>query len=249
MFKAIIKDTGFFKDAISTIAELIDEGIFKVNKDGMSIIAADRAMVAVVDFKMLPTAFEEFNVDGEQNIAVNLVNFVSILKRASGNDKITLELKDNKLSLTIKNASTRHFVLPLLDISEEEMPPIDQLEFKSTVALKSDVLKNGIEDAEVVSDSIIFEASPNNFNLKAEGDVSSAQLVLEKGDEALAELNVAETIKSRYPLDYLKKMIKASKISDLVTAKWSTDYPMKLIFTAKDKGQMNFILAPRVSEE
>lgn len=249
MFKIVVADTNFFKDSISTIAELIDEGIFKVNKDGLSLMAADRAMVAVVDFKMLPTAFEEFDVDKEYNMAVNIPNFVSFLKRASGRDKIILELKENKLYIILKNASTRRFILPLLDISEEEIPPIDQLEFKAEAEISAEILKNGIEDAEVVADSIVFEATPTTFSLKAEGDISSAQLSLEKDNKALANLKSIETIRARYPLDYLKKMIKASKIADIAYIRWSKDYPMRIDFIAKDKGQISFVVAPRVQEE
>ncbi|MFQ6120306.1 MAG: DNA polymerase sliding clamp, partial [Methanosarcinales archaeon] len=60
MFKATITDVNLLRDSISTIAELIDEGIFKIAKDGISLVAADRAMVAVVDFKILSTAFEKY---------------------------------------------------------------------------------------------------------------------------------------------------------------------------------------------
>jgi len=73
--------------------------------------------------------------------------------------------------------------------------------------------------------------------------------VLEKGNEALVELSSPEQIKARYPLDYLKKMIKASKLADEVTIRWAKDYPMRMDFTSVDKVSMGFVLAPRVSEE
>ena len=95
MFKAVMADSSLFRDSISTIGELIDEGIFKVDKNGLSLIAADRAMVAVIDFKLPATIFDKFEVDKEQNIAVNITNFVSVLKRVVPNEKLELELKDH----------------------------------------------------------------------------------------------------------------------------------------------------------
>ncbi|MEM5811049.1 MAG: DNA polymerase sliding clamp, partial [Candidatus Aenigmatarchaeota archaeon] len=56
-------------------------------------------------------------------------------------------------------------------------------------------------------------------------------------------------VRSRYPIDYLKKMIKASKIADSATVRLGQDYPMKLEFKSGDKVSMTFVLAPRVSEE
>lgn len=249
MFKAVMSDSGLLKDSISTIGELIDEGIFKINKNGLSLIAADRAMVAVVDFKLPATVFDEFNVDKEQTIAINMTNLVSVLKRIGPNEKLELNLKDNKLEIIMTNSSKRKFTVPLLDISQEEIPPIDQLEFTAKVKVKADVLKSGIDDAIIVSDSIVLEAASNRFSMKATGDISSAELTLEKGNEALLDLNVTGIVKSRYPLEYLKKMIKASKLASEANLRWSKDYPMRMDFITVDKVSMGFILAPRVSEE
>jgi len=249
MFKAAISDAELLKDSISTIGELIDEGVFKVDKNGLSLMAADRAMVAVVNFRLLPNVFDEFKIEGEsKSIPINITNFVSIIKRAKPDDKIILELKDNKLEITMKSDSVRKFVLPLIDLQVEELPSIDQLEFKTKARIKADVLKNGIDDAEVVSDSVVFEAKKDMFLMKASGDISSTELALTKGDQSLLELQGSDNSKARYPLDYLKKMVKASKMVDEVSLMWSKDYPMKLSFKDVDKLEMNFILAPRVQE-
>ena len=243
-----MSDSSLLRDSISTIGELIDEGIFKVDKNGLSLIAADRAMVAVVDFKLPATIFDKFEVDKEQTIAVNMTNLVSVLKRIGGNEKLELELKDNKLEIKMKNASTRKFMVPLLDITQEEIPPINQLDFKARVKVKADILKNGIEDADIVSDSIVFEASKDSFNLRASGDISSTELTLEKGNDALLDINATGVVVARYPLDYLKKIIKASKLADEINLRWSKDYPVRMDFTSVDKVSLGFVLAPRVSE-
>ena len=249
MFKAVMSDSSLLKDSISTIGELIDEGIFKVNKNGLELIAADRAMVAVVDFKLPATIFDKFEVDKEQNIAVNMTNLVSVLKRVGGNERLELDLKDNKLEIRMKNASTRKFVVPLLDITQEEIPPINQLDFKARVKIKADILKSGIEDADIVGDSVVFQANKDGFNLRASGDISSTELILEKGNDALLDLNSTGIVSARYPLDYLKKIIKAAKLSGEINLRWSKDYPIRIDFTAVDKVSLGFVLAPRVSEE
>jgi len=249
VFKAVMSDSSLLKDSISTIGELIDEGIFKVNKNGLELIAADRAMVAVVDFKLPATVFDKFEVDKEQNIAVNMTNLVSVLKRVGGNERLELELKDNKLEIRMKNASTRKFMVPLLDITQEEIPPINQLDFKARVKIKSDILKSGIEDADIVSDSVVFQAHKDGFNLRASGDISSAELTLERGNDGLLDLNATGLVMARYPLDYLKKIIKASKLANDINLRWSKDYPIRIDFTSVDKVSLGFVLAPRVSEE
>jgi proliferating cell nuclear antigen len=249
MFKASLNNVSLLTDSISTIAEIIDEGILKITKDGISMVAADRAMVAVVDFQILATAFDKFDVDQEHSIGMNIANLLSVLKRATAEDRATFNLQDAKLEIVLENASRRRFIIPLLDISQEEVPPIDQLEFTGKAEVKPGILQSGIADAEVVADSVIFEAERNRFGMRAEGDISSAQLELEKGNQSLLDLKTDGDIKSRYPLDYLKKMIKAAKIAESVSLEWGQDYPMKLSFKSTDKVSLTFILAPRVAEE
>ena len=249
MFKATMSNSGIFVDSITTIGELIDEGIFKVDKNGMTLIAADRAMVAVVDFKLPATIFDEFKVDKEQNIAINISNLVSVLKRVKPKDKLLMELKDNKLEIVMDNSSKRRFTVPLLEISQEEIPPINELDFKAKVRVKTDVLKSGIEDADIAGDSVVFEANTEKFNMKAAGDITSTELSLQKGNKSLLDLNVTGSVVSRYPLDYLKKMIKAGKLAEETTIKWSKDYPMRLDFSSVDKVSLGFVVAPRVQEE
>ena len=249
MFKATLKEVGLLRDSIATIGELIDEGIFKIEKDGISMIAADRAMVAVVDFKILSKAFEKYDIDKEQSIGMSVGNLLSVLKRAGAGDKISFNLQDAKLEIVLENSSRRRFVIPLLDLSQEEVPPIDQLEFTAKAQINPEIIESGIADAEVVADSVLFEGNDGKFGMRAEGDVSSAHLELERGNEALMELKTDGETKARYPLSYLRKMLKAAKIADSVTIEWGQDYPMKLKFKAADKVNLEMILAPRVVEE
>ncbi len=248
MLKATLAEPQLLVNSISTIAELIDEGQFKISKNGINLVAADRAMVAVVDFNLSSAAFQNYEVDEEQTIGLNIGNLLSVLKRAAGSDKISLALHGKKLEILIEGSSKRKFTVPLLDLSQEEVPPIDQLEFTALAEIKPDVLQSGVDDAEIISDSVVFELSPSMFSMRSEGDVSKAELELEKGNQALINIQTDSSAKSRYPLDYLKKMMKAAKIADSVLLRFGQDYPMKLEFKSGDKVKLTMILAPRVSE-
>ncbi|HDH91363.1 MAG TPA: proliferating cell nuclear antigen (pcna) [Candidatus Aenigmarchaeota archaeon] len=249
MFKATLSDPDLLVIPISTIAELIDEGVFNISKDKISLIAADRAMVAAVDFNILATAFDSYELEKETSIGLNISNLLSVLKRARSKDKITLSLKDSKFEIFLHNSTKRRFVVPLIEISQEEVPSIEQLQFTVKVELKPEILRESIKDAEIVSDAITFEASPKSFIMRAEGDISQTESILEKGNEDLLELDAKETVKARYPIDYLKKMIKAARLADSVIIEFAQEYPMKLSFKVMDKVSLVFVLAPRVLEE
>ena len=171
---------------------------------------------------------------------------MQILKRAKSTDKITLELEDNKLRIEMKGEGSRKFSMPLLDISSGEIPEVSQLDFPAEMKLKTSVIEEGINDADIISDSIVFETDGKVFIMKTEGDLSSMESVIDK-NSGLIEISGKEA-RSRYALEYLKKMIKAGKISDVTTLKLGKDFPLKLTFAKPDKVSMSFVLAPRVED-
>lgn len=251
MFNATLTSPNLLTDSVSTIAELIDEGIFKITADGINLSAADRAMVAVVDFKLSKNAFEKYEVEKEREIGLNIPNLLSVLKRATAEDKVSFNLTENKLQIEITGQSRRKFVVPIIDLTKEEIPDIQQLEqnFTTRIEISPSILQRGVEDAEIISDAVTFHAHPTKFMMRAEGDVSKTELELEKGNSALVSMQADAEVKSRYPLDYLKKMMKAAKIADSVSIAFAQDYPIKLSFRAGDKCSLQFVLAPRVAEE
>ncbi len=250
MFELVISDVEMLKNSISVASEIIDEGTFKISKDGIRFVAADRALVAVVDLTIGASSFEKYELTEDSSVGVNMASLVSILRRASAGDKITLKKDDgkNKLKIIISGSSSRRFEIPILDIQESETPPIDKLDFTSIVELKSDVLAEGIADAEVVSDLVIFEADPQFFRIKSEGDSTNTELELEKGNQTLLKLEATANTKSGYPLDYLKKIVKASKLADTASLKFSSDFPIRMEFGDGERLKLSFVLAPHVIE-
>jgi len=249
-FKMKLSDVDLLKNSIPIIAEIIDEGVFKVAKDGISLLSPDRTMVSVTDLKILSSAFDEYNVEADESLGLNMANFAALLKRLKSGDKLALEStgKANRLKMTVSGNGIRTFEVPLIDVKMEK-PPIDQLQFNTKVELDSSIIEEGIADAEIIGDSVVLEAGPESFKMHAKGDVSSAQLELAKGNKCLLKLDVKGAAKAQYPLEYLKKMIKANKLAKQLVLEFGTDYPMRMSFKALDKMSLSFILAPRVSED
>lgn len=250
MFEGKLEDISLFRESISTIAELIDEAELFVGNEGIEMIAADRAVVAVINFALSKNAFKEYKCEQERRIGINLTNLLQILRRAQPGDTLKIKLDGNKLNLVLEGESTRRFTLPLIDVSKEETPEISKLEagFSSAFTVNSEVLNNGIEDAELITDSVIFTIRRDMLSMSAESDASSAQLELPSGGEAFKVHEINEPVRARYSIDYLKKIFKARKLAPQAKMAMSTDYPMKVQFEVPTKCRLAFILAPRVEE-
>ncbi len=250
MFKAKLSDPSLLKNSVDTISDLIHEGLFKITSDSLRMRAADRATVAVVDFELKKGAFEEFEFDEETEIGINLERLLDVLKRAKKDDSLVLELSEDesRLKISIGDGTKRDFEIPLLSLSAGQVPETKQLDFTAEMKLKSSVLSKGVADAEIVADSVLFKAEEGSLTLLAESDSGSVEARTEEDSDDLIEIDVSEETKSRYPLEYLKKMLKASKISEVSTLKIGNDYPMELMFEEPDIIEISFVLAPRVED-
>jgi len=247
--KLVLADPKYFKDSISIISELVSEAKFKANSDGLELVAMDPANVAMVIFKLLSSSFTSFEVGENEEIAINLNNLKQILRRAKSDDILSLETtEDNKLKILLKGSSSRSFSLPTLDLDDREQK-VPQLTFPISVNTTSQILAEAIEDVSVVAESVTFLGEKDQLFVKAEGDLSKAFIEIKADDHTTINTDSNEKFKSKYSLEYLKKMIGGSKLHEQVTIYFNTDYPLKLEYKVTDKLLLSFILAPRVDND
>jgi len=111
------------------------------------------------------------------------------------------------------------------------------------------LFNEAIEDADIVAESVSFIGEPNKFTIRAEGDLSQAKIDINESDSTKINVDGQDPIKSKYSIEYLKKMINSSKLADDLTIQFNKDYPLKLEYKTIDKVTMSFILAPRVEND
>ena len=244
-----LAEPSYLKESINIISDLVNEARFKITPNAIELVAMDPANVAMVVFKLLSSAFTEYDVKKDTEMAINLGNFKQILRRASPKDMLTLELDaDNRLKIELRSNTTRTFNLPIIELEEKDQK-VPDLKFPVTIKTTSSILNEAIADVDVVGESVAFIAEPKKFTLLAEGDLNQAKIEIKDDDSTKVDTNSAEKIKAKYSIEYLKKMINGSKLSDEVTIQFNKDYPLKLEYKVIDKVMLSFILAPRVEND
>jgi len=247
--KLVLAEPKYFKDSISIISELVTEAKFKVNKNGLELVAMDPANVAMVIFRMLSSCFTKYEVDEETELSINLNNLKQILKRAKGEDVLTLETtEDNKLKIQMKSSTTRSFSIPTLEIEDKEQK-VPELVFPISVEMAASQLSESIEDVSVVAESVTFLGDKNQILVKAEGDLSKAFIEMKSDEHTIIKTDSDDKFKAKFSLEYLKKMVSGGKLSDKVLVYFNTDYPLKLEYKIIDRLALTFILAPRVDND
>lgn len=232
-----------FSDVIGILSELVAEVKIKVDKEGMSIIAVDPANVAMVLFSLPVSAFSQLEVESE-TLGVNLESLKAVLKRCSASSSLVMKTEDNYLKIEIIDKIKREFTLTLLDLEGKDKPA-PSLEFSTKINMHGMDFLDAIEDCSIVSDSCGFEAIKDNFRIFAKGPLNSVNLIY-SSDEV--DIESETQAKSKYSLEYLQKMAKATKLTEKISINFASDYPLRLEFINQVLS-LAFILAPRIDTE
>ena len=122
-----------------------------------------------------------------------------------------------------------------------------ELTFPISIMTNSMILSDSIDDADIVGESVTFIAEPKKFTVLAEGDLNKAQIEISADDDT--EIKAEQTVKAKYSVEYLKKMVQGGKLADKVSVQFNKDYPLKLSYVSVDRVSLSFILAPRVEND
>jgi len=251
LFKVKVSDAKLLRDAVTALSTLIDEGTFNIDSDGIRLRAMDPSRVAMVDFTMQKTVFDEYGSDEDTKICLNLSELLKLLKRAGKDETVELLLdeKTGQFVITVRGKYTRTFRMPTLEASEDEVPT-PKIAFNAKVTLTADGFRQSLEDVALVSDYVRVETDGEKVTMNAKGDIMGANVELKKGSDALLSIEVKEPSKSAFPLSYLSEIVKAAAAtSDIVTLEFSSDMPIRLDFKQRYDGTLVYFLAPRIEVE
>ncbi len=249
MIRLSVKDIKEFNKSIDAIGVLINEGLFVVDKEKIYLRATDPSQISLIDFVMPKDAFDEFVVDlGSElkiSFGININNLLQILSHSNADDKLLLEIKENKSNILIElvGKSRRAFTIPLIDVSDQEQP-IPKIQSDVTVQINGEQLLSGIKDATLFSSHITLKAEDNKFSMETQS--SKGKFKQDIDAESKNVVISGNKAKAMYPLDYLQNMIKNSK--GIITIKLKDDMPLELSYTI-GKAAIRYFLAPRVDSE
>lgn len=246
--KIVLAEPKYFKESITIISDLVSEVKIKATADGLEVVAMDPANVAMVIFKLLSSCFTSYEVPKNEEITVNLNQVRQILRRAKGEDVLTLETEENKLKIILKSTTKRSFSVPLLE-SESREQKVPDLRFPLSVEMDAHLLTEAIEDVSVVAESVTFLGEKEKLSVKAEGELSKAFIEIQPDENTSIQVEGDDKHKAKYSLEYLRKMIAGSKLADKVSLRFTSDYPLQLDYKVLDKLSLSFILAPRVDND
>jgi proliferating cell nuclear antigen len=251
LFKATMNDARLFRNLIGAISSLIEEADFNATPEGIKLRSMDPSHIAMVDFEWPKAAFDIYECSSPTKLRLSVSNLLKLLKRTKSDESVEIVYDDvnKKLNITLKNKIVRKFITPTLEPSTEEVPT-PKVPFNARVKITAVTLRDIIDDAQSISDNVKLEVSPEKFTVRATGELSSAIIELDKGSDAILELDAKEACRATYNLNYFGEIIRAgSGASEVTSLEFSTNMPIKVEFEMPQQGRLLYYLAPRIEQE
>ena len=245
----VFKNAKTFKGIIDAISVLVDQGEFIVTGEGVTLRAADQAMIAMVDFSLPESAFKSYKVDGATKLGLDLDALSKVRSRARPEDELELELSEDNATLNIsfKGKAKRNFTLPLLDISSSELP-VPKIEFDAKATVLADILQDGLKDAALFNTYVTLAAEDKTFRMQAKGTSGNLKFELGDKDDSLVDLNVKGKASAAFSLDYLQDITKSANKEAHISLAFKTNAPVMISYKIEEAA-LKYFVAPRAEAD
>lgn len=247
----IFTDARVWRYVLRSLADYIETVSIKLHpSEGVRIKALDPSHVMLIDFHVPVSAFEEYLVEKETTLAINLETVSKILRRASKSDKLMISSDGSKLTLGFisKGGTVRSFTLPLLSGSYEEVPELS-LEFQIQAKILGATLSSALSILEDVGDVLRFRVGKDGISLVASSDLGEVEFIFSIMTGTLIDYQISENFSeftNSYAMNYISLLTTLAKLSEIVTVKLGQDMPCEIELEMIGGAGLKLYVAPRV---
>jgi len=246
----VLPDAMQVKNLLKTLNVLVDEATFKLTPQGLSLRAMDPSRVAMIDLVIPRESCVEHSCPEGMKFCFSLERYLDkTLKNITKNDAIRLDIQTgivDKMNTRLTSKLTRQFSMPLLEVSDEEVPT-PKINFNYSAKLVLENVNTVFKDLE---DHFRLIGTQDGLTFEQTGDIESFTSTLQKGDETVLDIEAKEDAKATYSVSYLKEALKAlNLLTDIIEVSYSTDMPVRISAEIEHLGTVNIFVAPRIETE
>ena len=238
------------KNVLQGALKVIDEVPMSVTSENFIIRALSPDKNLLVEIKIPQTAFELFEVSGDNLITLEKVSFMRAFKRATKRDSVLIEFDDasKTLKVTLINIKTgveRSYQVEVRGVGIELVGSID-VELPVSFQIPSKDFIKIIRDAKLIDEDLELICVKDRIEVMSRAENKMFKQVLEL-DKPLYTLNTKEEhISSKYDLDILKAITRSLSVADMVTVELGSALPLKISFDVGDGSTVTYWVAPKV---
>ncbi|NON63391.1 DNA polymerase sliding clamp, partial [Acidianus sp. DSM 29099] len=124
--RAVYEDSSHIKSILIALARLVDEASIKFGKEGIELVAMDRAHISLIKLKIPKEGFKEYEIEEEINFGFNTQFLMKVISSARRNETIEFSAEDPSIVfIRIVGSIMKEFKINNIDISQPDIPELN----------------------------------------------------------------------------------------------------------------------------
>jgi proliferating cell nuclear antigen len=232
---------------LAAVESVVTECRLHFEPDGLRVVAADPAQVALVTVELDAAAFEQYDADGT-TVGIDIERFGELVGMADGDQPISLALDRETWTLDVTVGSIS-YTMALLDPESVQRPPErSEMDFPydASLGIESAQIDRFVRAVGMVADyvEISVDSTQPALAVSGEGDTDEVSFVL--GEDELLELSPADA-NSLFSLNYISDVSRAIPSGTAVSLRLGDDCPVRLGYEIADEdGEVEVLVSPRI---
>jgi proliferating cell nuclear antigen len=261
MFECTLIQGELFRKLIASVQDLVQDGNFMCDANGISLQGMDSSHVALVALVLKKEGFEEYRCDRDVTLGINFASLGKILKCMGTKDRLSIRAQDegdSALFVFESEDSSRisNFELKLMQIDQEQLG-VPETKYKAAIRMPSSEFQRICKDLSAIGDTVSISATKEAVKFSVGGDIGSGDMSLRQsetgdvdGDESeKVMIDLEEPVQQNFALRYLNNFTKATALSKTVTLSLGADMPLVTEYKMDNLGSVRYYLAPKIDDE
>jgi len=234
-----------FRDVLETILPIHEETILKFTKESLSSRITDYGNVALVDVSVPTGLFNDYLLDKDIEIGLNIKNLLLYTKLGNLEDNIKIEITD-RFKMLLGNFEIDMDILdPTYMTSVSKLP--DEFKCKCLVDIE-EIRKIARAANQIRNDTLIFELDNLHENLTISTESDEESIKVETYVIDTLDKKSTHNLKSAYPVDFILGIINTLYNLGMreIEMSFGTEFPMRLSSLLHETGKIIYYIAPRI---
>lgn len=251
MFRGRVEKLIDLRNLIDVLWKLIPEVNLEISPRGIIIQANDAVNVVQVTAKLARASFEEFSCTGEFIVGLSLRNLSTLLRLGNADDSVTISANREDPVISIEFQAKeypRKFEFKLntiiVDLDVEDM---SQNKYSAKVFTYSRPLLSMVKELSAVSPDLSISVNNARIKLSVKSELAGGNIDMRERNGEGLKISTSRNVRIDFSMKYLKKVMKAAKISDIVKISMEEDVPAQFLFQGR-LGDVRYFLAPLMED-
>jgi proliferating cell nuclear antigen len=252
IFEVKTIQAGAFRTLIEGLKEILTEVDLEFDPQGIRIIAMDETHTVLVHLKLHADRFEHFYCPNKHILGVNMIYFFKLIKTMGNNDSLTLYLpasNPNKLGIRMENSeknTTTTYYLKLFDTNVQEIN-VPNFNFTSIVHMPSTDFQKICRDMSVLGEKVEITSSGPDLIFRSAGDFAEQETIITENNGSIKVQRdpdaINNIVQGVFLLKHLVLFTKCTNLCQNVQLYLKNDYPLILLYTVANLGEVKLMLA------